>query len=150
MTMAVRMMLAYIRTLDINFFAVPVEDSKGLHVAIVAPDIMVRNIENNSRIIERDKGELFARLKRVYTATIVCPLARPVMLLDTPYKRLKDIPPYHSMRSRGFELIVCNALNDAGFTATHKGNELASIDVVCMELGNIEVKVGRGKFKKEK
>ena len=150
MKMAVKMLIAYIRALCIDFFAVPVEDSKGLHIAIIAPDMVIRNVENNTRIIERDKGELFARLKRVYTATIVCPLLRPVMLLDTPYKRLKDIPPYHCMKSRGFELVVCDALNAAGYTATHKGNELASIDIVCAELGNIEVKIGRGKFKKEK
>ena len=140
------MLAAYIRALHINFFAVPVETAQGVEIAITAPDIMINCVETNAPTIERRKGEMFARLKRLYTATKVLPYYRPVARFSTPYKSVKDFPVHKGMRARGFELVVCDALNAAGDHAEHTGDDIGKADVISQMFGNIECKTGTGKL----
>lgn len=140
------MLAAYIRALQINFFAVAVETVKGVEVAIVAPDTMVDCVENDSPVIERRKGEMFARVKRLYTATKTLPYYKPVARFETPYKSVKEIPVHKDMRARGLEIVVCEALNNAGDCAVHTGDDVSKVDVVSEMFGNIETKFGTGRL----
>lgn len=140
------MLASYIRILQINFFAVAVETAKGVEVAIVAPDTMINCVEIDAPVIERRKGELFARVKRLYTATKVLPYYKPVARFETPYKSVKDIPVHKDMRARGLEIVVCEALNAAGDVATHTGDDITKVDVISKLFGNIEVKFGTGRL----
>ena len=142
MKRATILLTAYIRALQINQFAVAIETAKGVEIAIVAPDILVDCVEHEAPIIERRKGEIFARLKRTYTATKTLPYYRPVARFSTPYKSVKDIPVHKSMKARGLEIVVCDALNAAGDTATHTGDNISSVDVVSQMFGNVECKFG--------
>jgi len=140
MKMASKMFCKYIRDMQADFVAVPVEGD-CLKVAIVAPDMIVKCIEDSARVIERRKGERYARMKRVYTATIVCPLWRPVALIDTPYKRFKDVPTHCGMRSRGWEVVVADVTH-----GTHKGDNAGVVDVKNSDYGDLECKCGSSKF----
>lgn len=140
------MLTAYIRALQINFFAVAVETAKCVEIAIVAPDIMVDCVESDAPVIERRKGEMFARVKRLYTATKALPYYRPVARFETPYKSIKDIPIHKNMKARGLELVVCNALNAAGDSAVHTGDDISKVDVISMMFGNVECKLGTGRL----
>lgn len=140
------MLTAYIRALQINFFAVPVETAKGVEIAITAPDILIDCVENDAPTIERRKGEMFARLKRLYTATKVLPYYRPVARFETPYKSVKDFPVHKGMRARGFEIVVCDALNSAGDKAEHTGDDIGKADIISEMFGNVECKTGTGKL----
>lgn len=140
------MLASYIRVLQVNFFAVAVETAKGVEVAIVAPDIMIDCVEHDAPTIERRKGEMFARVKRLYTATKVLPYYKPVARFETPYKSVKDIPVHKSMRARGLEIVVCDALNNAGDSAVHTGDDISKVDVISTMFGNIEVKFGTGRL----
>jgi len=140
------MLTAYIRALQINFFAVAVETAKGVEVAIVAPDVMTDCVEFEAPVIERRKGEMFARVKRLYTATKVLPYYKPVARFETPYKSVKDIPIHKNMKARGLELVVCDALNRAGDDAIHTGDDVSKVDVLSRLFGNIEVKFGTGRL----
>ena len=146
MKRATIMLNSYIRALNISFFAIPVETAKCAEIAIVAPDIMTQCVENSAPVIERRKGELFARVKRLYTATKALPYYRPVARIETPYKHVKDFPIHAGMRARGFEIVVCEALNAIGDSATHSGDNIAQVDVVSKMFGNIECKTGTGKL----
>ena len=140
------MLASYIRVLQVNFFAVAVETAKGVEVAIVAPDTMINCVESSAPVIERRKGELFARVKRLYTATKVLPYYKPVARFETPYKSVKDIPVHRDMKARGLEIVVCNALNSAGDIATHTGDDVFKVDVISKMFGNVEVKFGTGRL----
>lgn len=148
---ASRYFLEAVRDLGIDFVALPLETTKALNIAITAPDRIYQLIEEESIMIQYDKGELYARWRRLYTATKVAPIIRPVLVIPTQYKRLKDIPPYHNMLSRGFEIVTRDALNNyyGDGDAVHIGDDISKGDVVSQHLGIIECKVGRGKFKKE-
>ena len=146
MKRATILLTAYIRALQIDNFAVAVETAKGVEIAIVAPNTMIDCVEFDAPVIERRKGELFARVKRLYTATKVLPYYRPIARFETPYKSVKDIPIYKNMRARGLELVVCAALVKAGDTATHTGNDISKVDVISAMFGNVECKFGTGRL----
>ena len=140
MKMASKMFVKYIRTMQADFMAIPVEGD-CLKVAIVAPDMVVKCIEEGARVIERRKGERYARMKRVYTATTVCPLWRPVALIDTPYKQFKDVPKHGGMIARGWEKVVADATH-----GTHTGDNAGCVDVIDSDFGILECKCGGSKF----
>lgn len=140
------MLAAYIRTLQINFFAVAVETAKGVEIAIIAPDTMIDCVECDAPVVERRKGEMFARVKRLYTATKALPYYKPVARFETPYKSVKDIPVHKDMRARGLEIVVCEALNNAGDCAIHTGDDVSKVDIISEMFGNIEVKFGTGRL----
>ena len=83
MTMALKMFLAYIRVLAIDFFAIPIEKPDGLYVGLIAPDLFVSAF--GSKLIYRRKGERFARLRRQYSPITVCPILRPIAQVKTIY-----------------------------------------------------------------
>lgn len=140
MKMASKMFAKYIRTMGADFIAVPVEGD-CLKVAIVAPDNVIKCIEDGARVVERRKGERYARVKRIYTATIVCPLWRPVALIDTPYKRFNDVPEHCKMRSRGWEIVVAEVTH-----GIHKGDNAGIVDVEGSDYGDLECKCGASKL----
>lgn len=151
MLKAVELFLEAVHKLPIDFIAFPVEDSKRANVAIISPETIVNMIENDSIMIEYDKGEEYARMKRLYTVTKVAPIVHPVLIVPTRYRRVKDFPKHHNMTARGFELVVTESLNDffGDGDAIHKGDDISSVDVVSQMLGNIECKFGRAKLKME-
>ena len=142
MKRATILLTAYIRALSIDNFAVAIETAKGVEIAIVAPDTMINCIESDAPVVERRNGEMFARLKRTYTATKTLPYYRPIARFTTPYKSVKDIPVHRSMRARGLEIVVCNALNTAGDKAKHTGDDISKVDVISEMFGNVECKFG--------
>ena len=141
MRRATSMFLTYVRKMEINYIAFPIEDKNGVSIILINPSNVADCIENNSDMICQDNGELYSRMVRKYTATKVCPEFHPTYKLPTPYKHVKDFPKHAEMRSRGFELIVAMATG-----GEHTGDKLNSVDVVSTEYGNIECKIGRGKL----
>lgn len=142
MKKATQMFLKYVRVMKIDFLAFPIEDyMNGLQIAIIAPDSMAAAIERGSNILGRDKGEMYARMKRRYRADKICPELHPVAIIKTGLKSVKDIPKHHNMQARGFELVVTQALN-----GIHRGDEIAKCDVTAPLFGNVECKFGRSKL----
>jgi len=139
MTMALKMFLAYIRVLAIDFFAVPIEKPDGLYIGLIAPDIFAAAF--GSKLIYRRKGERFARLRRMYSPINVCPVLRPVLQVKTIYKRLNDVPPHCGMVARGFEKVVAETLG-----GEHVGDDAGNVDVIHQVYGRIEIKVGEGRL----
>lgn len=152
MLKAIELFLEAVKALPIDYIAFPVEDSRRANIAIIAPETIVSMIESDSPMITYDKGEDFARMKRMYTVTKVAPIVRPVLVIPTRYRRVKDFPMHHGMIARGFELVTVEALNDffGEGNAIHRGDNVSSVDVVSKTLGNIECKIGRAKLKIEK
>jgi len=146
MKRATILLKSYIRALSIDNFAVAIETAKGVEIAIVTNDTMINCIETDAPVIERRNGELFARVKRMYTATKALPYYKPIARLETPYKSVKDIPIYKSMRARGLEIVVCEALNSIGDNAIHTGDDISKVDVISEIFGNIECKFGAGRL----
>lgn len=139
MTMALKMFLAYVRVLMIDFFAVPIEKPDGLYVGLVAPDLFAAAF--GTKLVYRRKGERFARLRRTYSPINVCPVLRPVLQVKTRYKRLSDVPPHCGMIARGFELVVTEALG-----GLHVGDNAGDVDVIHPIYGRIETKIGEGRL----
>ena len=146
MKRATIMLMAYIRALQINNFAIPCETAKGVEFCIIAPDTLMNCVEHDAPTIERRNGEMFARVKRLYTATKVLPYYRPIARIETPYKSVKEFPIHANMKARGAEIVLCNALNAIGDNAIHTGDSIGKCDVVSELFGNIEVKIGAGKL----
>ena len=119
MKMALKMFLAYIRVLAIDFFAIPIEKPDGLYVGLIAPDIFAAAF--GSKLVYRRKGERFARLRRMYSPINVCPVLRPVLQVKTQYKRLEDVPK-------------------------HGGDDAGDVDVIHPVYGRIETKIGEGRL----
>ena len=135
------MVRTYVRKMGINFFAYPIEKGGKVFIALVEPENIVSAIENNSPIVERRKGELFYRLKRMYSPIKVLPYLRPTHMIETNYKRVSDFPIHAGLRARGFELVVSEALH-----ASHIGDELRNVDVIQCVYGRIECKIGGGRL----
>ena len=139
MKMALKMFLAYIRVLAIDFFAVPIEKPDGLYIGLVAPDLFAAAF--GSKLIYRRKGERFARLRRMYSPINICPVLRPVLQVKTAYKRLEDVPKHCGLIARGFELVVAETLG-----GKHVGDDAGNVDVIHPVYGRIETKVGEGRL----
>ena len=69
------------------------------------------------------------------------PYLRPVHLIPTAYKSVKDFPIHCGLRARGFELVVAETLG-----ALHSGDKLRSVDVIDTMYGRIECKIGGGRL----
>ena len=139
MSMALKMFLAYIRVLAIDFFAIPIEKPDGLYVGLVAPDIFASAF--TSKLIYRRKGERFARLRRMYSPINVCPVLRPVLQVKTQYKRLDEVPKHCGLVARGFEIVVAETLG-----GQHVGDDAGNVDVIHSVYGRIETKIGEGRL----
>lgn len=141
MKRASSMVRTYVRKMGIDFFAFPIEKSNGVYIALVEPENIVNAIENDFPVVERRKGELFYRMKRMYSAVKVLPYLHPVHLVETNYKHVKDFPTHAGMQARGFELVVAEALN-----AIHTGDNINSVDAIQCVYGRIECKIGGGRL----
>ena len=139
MTMALKMFLAYIRVLAIDFFAIPIEKPDGLYVGLIAPDLFASAF--GSKLIYRRKGERFARLRRQYSPITVCPILRPIAQVKTVYKRLEDVPKHCGLVARGFEIVVAETLG-----GVHVGDDAGNVDVIHPVYGRIETKIGEGRL----
>lgn len=135
------MVRTYVRKMGIDFFAFPIEKGGKVHIALVEPENIVNAIENDLPIVERRKGELFYRMRRVYSPIKTLPYLKPSHMIETNYKRVKDIPAHCGMVARGFEIVVAETLN-----AIHSGDELKSVDVMQCVYGRIECKIGGGRL----
>ena len=140
--MASRIARRYFRELNITFVGVAIQSARCVQIGFTVPDVIIDNIEQGTALCTRKRGELYARLRRNYKATFVCPLIHPIMVLDTPYQRIADIPEHKEMKSRGLELVALDALLSHGYHAIHTGDDIAKPDIQCDELGNIEIKYG--------
>lgn len=135
------MLKSYIFQMHIDFFAFPVQFPTGVRIALIKPENMIDCIERDSRMIERRKGELFARVRRMYNPIKVIPEFKPTLLVETEYKRIDDFPIHAGLKARGFEIVVANTLG-----ALHSGDLIKSVDVVDTTIGRIECKIGGGRL----
>lgn len=145
MLRAIEILLAYVATFGIDVFAIPAQDSRNLLVMIVSIDSMINAIRQGYCTI--DKDEDYARMGRKMTITSIAPIFKPLAIYRTPYKRYGDIPPHCGQLSRGFELLVTNALNAYGDDAIHTGDIKTQTDVLSKKWGKIECKSGRGELR---
>lgn len=135
------MVRTYVKKMHIDFFAVPIEKDGFVHIALIEPENIINAIEQDMPVIERRKGELFYRVKRVYSPIKTLPYYRPTHLIKTDVKRVSDIIPHCNSIARGFELLVARALN-----AEHVGDNINSVDVIQTVYGKIECKIGGGRL----
>lgn len=135
------MVQTYVKKMGIDFFAFPVEMRDCMHIALIAPDSIINAIEHDSPMIEKRKGELFARLRRKYSPIHVMPAFHPVALIPTEYAKVADIPKHSNMIARGFEIVVASALQ-----GKHTGDKLRSVDIIETEYGTIECKIGASRL----
>jgi len=136
-----KMVQTYTRKMKIDFFAFPVEKIDAVYIALIEPQTIIDAIENDLPIVERRKGELYYRMKRKYSAVNTLPYLRPVHLIRTSYRRVKDFPEHCGMIARGFEIVVSDTVG-----AIHSGDILRNVDVIDTILGRIECKIGGGKL----
>ena len=135
------MVQTYVRKMHIDFFAFPIEKCGKVFIALIEPENIVNAIENDLPVVERRKGELFYRMKRMYSPIKVLPYLRPTHLIETAYKHVSDFPRHCGMIARGFELVVAETLG-----ALHSGDELKAVDVIDCMYGRIECKIGGGRL----
>lgn len=135
------MVQTYVKKMRIDFFAFPVEMRDYMHIALITPDSIIQAIESNSPMIEKRKGELFARLRRKYSPVHVMPAFHPIVTIPTEYAKVSDIPKHSGMIARGFEIVVTSALH-----GKHSGDELRTIDVIDTDYGRIECKIGASRL----
>jgi len=135
------MVKTYVRKMGIDFFAFPIEKDGFVHIALVSPDMIVKAIEDDAPIVERRKGELFYRMRRVYSPIKVLPYLRPVHLIKTDIDKVKNMPEHAGLKARGFEIVVADTLN-----AIHSGDKLKAVDVIDTVYGRIECKIGGGRL----
>ena len=135
------MVQTYVRKMHIDFFAFPIEKCGKVYIALIEPENIVNAIENDFPVVERRKGELFYRMRRMYSPIKTLPYLRPTHLIETAYKRVADFPRHGGMIARGFELVVAETLG-----ALHSGDELKAVDVIDCMYGRIECKIGGGRL----
>lgn len=135
------MVRTYVRKMGIDFFAFPIEKGGNVYIALIEPDMIIQAIENDAPIVERRKGELFYRMRRVYSPVKALPYLRPVHLIKTDIDKVKNMPEHAGLKARGFEIVVSDTLG-----AQHTGDELKAVDVVDTMYGRIECKIGGGRL----
>lgn len=135
------MVKTYVRKMGIDFFAFPIEKGGNVYIALVVPDMIIQAIENDAPIVERRKGELFYRMRRIYSPVKVLPYLRPVHLIKTNIDKVKNMPEHAGLKARGFEIVVSDTLG-----AQHTGDKLKAVDVVDTMYGRIECKIGGGRL----
>lgn len=138
---AIEMFNEYIEQMDIDFFAFPVQYSGNVKVALANPVKVREMIANHAITVEFRKGELFARLRRLYTATKVLPVYKTPYVFDTTINNVKAIPNYKGSQARGWETIVADVLQ-----GQHVGDNLMNVDVISPIYGRIECKIGTGRL----
>lgn len=136
-----RMVMTYVRKMGIDFFAFPIEKDGKVFIALINPDMIVMAIEDDFPVVERRKGELFFRMKRVYSPIKTLPYLRPTHLIPTDIDRVKNIPEHKGLKARGFEIVVADTLG-----ATHTGDRLKQVDVIDTAYGRVECKIGGGRL----
>lgn len=138
---AVEMLNEYIEQMDIDFFALPVQYSGEIKIALVNPVKVREMIANHEITVEFRKGERFARLRRLYTATKILSVYRTPYIFDTHLPNIKAIPNHRGSQARGWEQIVATVLG-----GEHTGDNIRDVDVIHMIYGRIECKIGGGRF----
>lgn len=135
------MVKTYVRKMGIDFFAFPIEKDRSVYIALVLPEMIIQAIENDAPIVERRKGELFYRMRRVYSPVKALPYLRPVHLIKTNIDKVRNIPEHAGLKARGFEIVVSDTLD-----AQHTGDKLKAVDVIDTTYGRIECKIGGGRL----
>ena len=140
-TNAIEMFNEYIEQMNIDFFAFPVQYSGNVKVALVNPVKVREMIANHAITVEFRKGELFVRLRRMYTATKVLPIYKTPYIFDTNITNVKAIPNHKGSQARGFEVLTAEVLQ-----GQHTGDNISEVDVISPIYGRIECKIGAGRF----
>lgn len=135
------MVKTYVRKMHIDFFAFPIEKCGKVFIALIEPENIINAIENDLPVVERRKGELFYRMKRMYSPIKVLPYLRPAHMIETSYKKVSDFPKHYGMIARGFEVVISETLG-----ALHSGDELKAVDIIDCVYGRIECKIGGGRL----
>jgi hypothetical protein len=140
-TNAMELFNEYVQTMDIDFFAFPVQYSGNVKIALVNPVTVREMIANHELPVEFRKGESFARLRRLYTATKVLRVYHTPYVFDTGLSTVKAIPCHKGMPARGWEIVVADTLD-----GKHTGDNIHEVDVIHPIYGRIECKIGGGRF----
>ena len=147
--MAWKLLNEYIHSMNIECFAFPELTSAGVKVVLIDAKQFSKAIENclnNGNLpamLTIEKGELFFRMKKQYSAVKMWQGLQGIgkVRFDTNIKRINDIPTHKGMKARGWEKVVADAIG-----GLHTGDDIKQVDVISDDYGRIECKIGGGRI----